>query len=84
MNRTYKLERLFHQLLKPRGIPSSELPFVIIELENSGFIETLIDANKEVTRYIETPKLVSGLARKELFKILQGFENETRDKQKSE
>jgi hypothetical protein len=69
--KTYKTERLYHQLLSPKNIPADQLPFLISKLYEAGFIEVFTVLEDE--RYLETEKLLSGEHKNELFKIIGGL-----------
>ncbi len=72
--RTFRLDRLYNQFLKPRGIHIDNLPLLATKLYESQFIDLVYDQdNPDVERYSETQKLLSRNHRNELFKIIQGF-----------
>lgn len=68
--RTYRIDKLYHQFLKPKGIPQDRLPDLIDRLTREGFIEVIQG------RYIELDKMTSGKHKKELFNITRSFRNE--------
>lgn len=70
--RTFRLDRLYHQLLKPKGIELEKLPLFVTKLYESGFIE-LYHHFGDDERYSETEKLTSRNNRDELFKIIEGL-----------
>lgn len=72
-NRTFRIDRLYFQFLKPKGLSIEllhELQTLMIE---HGFI-TMEDG---LERYIETEKLTSRQHRDELFKLIRGLCHET-------
>ena len=72
MKRTFNTTRLFHQFLKPNGLPMEALPFLIRDLYQAGFIDAIgTPDHPEVERYSETDKLTGRKHRDELFKIIQ-------------
>lgn len=71
-DRTFRLDRLYHQLLKPKGIELEKLPLLVTKLYESGFIELYHDFGDD-ERYSETEKLTSRNNRDELFKIIEGL-----------
>ena len=72
LNRTFRLDRLYHQFLKPKGIPLDKLPFLVSKLYEAGFIEVFHENNDpDSERYFETEKLTSREHRDDLFKIIQ-------------
>lgn len=71
-DRTFRLDRLYHQLLKPKGIELEKLPLFVTKLYESGFIE-LYHHFGDDERYSETEKLTSRNNRDELFKIIEGL-----------
>jgi hypothetical protein len=80
LNRTFKLDRLYHQFLKPKGIELLQLPFLVSKLYEAGFIEVWRDGydhktDSYIERYSETEKLTSRQHRDELFKIIQGLQS---------
>ena len=68
-DRTFRLDRLYHQLLKPKGIELEKLPLLVTKLYESGFIE-LYHIFGDDERYSETEKLTNRQNRDELFKII--------------
>lgn len=68
-DRTFRLDRLYHQLLKPKGIELEKLPLLVTKLYESGFIE-LYHSFGDDERYSETEKLTNRQNRDELFKII--------------
>ena len=68
-DRTFKLFRLYHQFLRPRGAGVDRLPFLVSRLYESGFIELFHNFGDD-ERYSETEKLKSRQHRDELFKIV--------------
>lgn len=77
MKKTYKLDRIYHQLMKPRGVPVEQLNFVVSRLYEQGFIELYSEPDLETERYSETDKLTGHTNKKELFKLLEKIKNET-------
>lgn len=71
-DRTFRTDRLYHQLLKPKGIELEKLPLLVTKLYESGFIE-LYHSFGDDERYSETEKLTNRKNRDELFKIIQGL-----------
>lgn len=71
-DRTFRTDRLYHQLLKPKGIELEKLPLLVTKLYESGFIELYHDFGDD-ERYSETEKLTSRNNRDELFKIIEGL-----------
>lgn len=72
--RTFKLDRLYHQFLKPKGIDASKLSELVDQLYQAGFIQLMPnDANSPEPRYSETEKLTGREHRDELFKLIQGL-----------
>lgn len=74
MKRTYNLERLYHQFMRPLGIPNDRLPFLVTRLYDAGFIEVFHTDSGE--RYSENEKLKNKKHTKELFKLIQRVKNE--------
>lgn len=71
-DRTFKMDRLYFQFLKPKGIHRDKLFELFDSLYQSGFIQIVPDdAGTNEARYIETEKLTSRQHRDELFKIIQ-------------
>lgn len=71
MEKSFKLEKLYHRLLKPRGIPISGLPSLVTRLYEAGFIEVFhIVDNPDEERYTPTDKMTSRDHRDEFFKIV--------------
>lgn len=71
-DRTFKIDRLYFQFLKPKGIPRDKLFELFDSLYQSGFIQIVPDdVGTNETRYIETEKLTSRNNRDELFKIIE-------------
>lgn len=69
--KTFRLDKLYHQFLKPAGLPIDALPELATRLYEAGFIDLFRDRNNpELERYAETPKLTERLARDELFKLI--------------
>ena len=77
MKHTFNIDRIYHQLMKPKGIPVSKLPFVVSRLYEQGFIELYSEPDLETERYSETDKLTGHTNKKELFKLLEKIKNET-------
>lgn len=76
--RTFRVGRLFHQLMKPLSIPIDRLDLLVERLSVSGFIQTFPGESPEnpidgVLRYSETVKMTSKQNRSELFKIVRGL-----------
>lgn len=69
-DRTFRLDRLYHQFLKPKGIELEKLPLFVTKLYESGFIELYHNFGDD-ERYSETEKLTGREHRDELFKIIQ-------------
>ena len=73
-DRTFKMDRLYFQFLKPKGIHRDNLFELFDSLYQSGFIQIAPDdAGTNETRYIETEKLTSRQHRDELFKLIEGL-----------
>lgn len=69
--RTFRLDRLYHQFLKPKGILIDQLPILVTKLYEAGFIEVFHDElNPSLERYSETEKLTNRKHGDELFKII--------------
>lgn len=68
--RTFRLDRLYHQFLKPKGGSIEQLPVLAARLYEAGFIEITRDPDSELERYVETDKLLSREHTKELFAIV--------------
>jgi hypothetical protein len=72
--RTFRLDKLYNQFLKTKGIPLDKLPFLVSKLYEHGFITLTHDRNDpDLERYSENEKLTSRLHRDELFKIIGGL-----------
>lgn len=72
--KTFRIDRLYHQFLKPKGIAMEKLPFLVSQLYEAEFIEVFRDPkDPDLERYLETEKLTSRKHRDELFKIIQGL-----------
>jgi hypothetical protein len=73
--RTFMLGKLYFQFLRPKGIPIQQLPFLVTKLYEAEFIVVYASngALLEDERYTETPKLLSGENRDELFKIIESL-----------
>lgn len=72
-DRTFRLDRLYFQFLKPKGLSIELLhEFQLLMIEH-GFIN--MEDGRE--RYTETQKLTSREHRDELFKLIQGLCHET-------
>lgn len=69
-DRTFRLDRLYFQFLKPKSIELEKLPLLVTKLYESGFIE-LYHHFGDDERYTETEKLTNRQNRDELFKIIQ-------------
>ena len=70
--RTFRMDRLYHQFLKPNRIGMDQLPFLATKLYEAGFIEIhAADSAIEVERYSENPKLYTGHHKKQLFTIIE-------------
>lgn len=69
--KTFRIDKLYHKFLKPKGIPTSFIESLASRLQNHGFILVQDD------RYQETDKLTSREHRDELFKIIQGVKDES-------
>lgn len=68
-DRTFRLDRLYFQFLKPKGIELDKLMnFQVLMIEH-GFI----NMESCLKRYTETEKLTSRQHRDELFKIIGGL-----------
>lgn len=76
MIRTYRIDRLYHRFLKPKGIPLDQLPALATRLQTAGFIDLGHVAG--LGRYIETTKLISRDHRDELFKLIQLLNHPTK------
>ena len=77
-DRTFKMDRLYFQFLKPKGIHRDKLFELFDLLYQSGFMQIVPDdAGTNEARYIETEKLTSRQHRDELFKLIQGLCHET-------
>lgn len=68
-DRTFRLDRLYFQFLKPKGL-SSEL---LHELQTLMIEHGFINMEDGLERYSETQKLTSRQHRDELFKIIGGL-----------
>jgi hypothetical protein len=68
--KTYRLDRLYHQFLKPRSIPMDRLPFFVSKLYEHGFIEVFNAPFSDTERYSPTEKLLRRQDRDELFKLI--------------
>jgi hypothetical protein len=69
--RTFRLDRLYNQFLKPKGIPLDKLPFLVSRLYEQGFIQLVRDpSDPDLERYSETEKLTGRMHRDELFKLV--------------
>ena len=66
-DRTFRLDRLYFQFLKPKGIGLDQLEDLMILMIEHGFIN--MDGSLE--RYSETGKLTSRQHKDELFKIIE-------------
>ena len=71
-DRTFRLDRLYHQFLKPKSIKLEKLPLFVTKLYESGFIDLYHNFGDD-ERYSETEKLTSRNNRDELFKIIEGL-----------
>ena len=71
--RTFRIDRLYNQFLKPKNIPLDRLPFLVSKLYEARFIELYGQPDSEAERYSENEKLTSRQHRDELFKIIQGL-----------
>jgi len=69
-NRTFRLDKLYHQFLKPKGVNLLYLDVLATQLHLQGFIQITGD------RYTETEKLTSRQHRDELFKIIEGMKHD--------
>ena len=67
--RTFRLDRLYHQFMKPKGVPLTELQNFAVLLEAHGFIVS----DFHLERYFEDEKLTDGKNGAELFALLQTF-----------
>lgn len=77
-SRTFRLDKLYNQFLKPKGIDASQLPFLVSRLYAAGFIQVFSDPRDvDLERYSETEKLTSRKHRDELFKIIEELKNES-------
>ena len=75
-DRTFRIDRLYFQFLKPKGIHRDKLFELFDSLYQSGFIQIVPDdAGTNEARYIETEKLKNRQNRDELFKIVEGLKN---------
>ena len=75
-DRTFKMDRLYFQFLKPKGIHRDKLFELFDSLYQSGFIQIVPDdAGTNEARYIETEKLTGRLHRDELFKLIEELKN---------
>lgn len=73
-DRTFRMDRLYFQFLKPNLIGMDQLPFLATKMFEAGFIEIFLDdSDPELERYAENPKLYTGHHKKELFKIIEGL-----------
>lgn len=68
--RTFRLDRLYHQFLKPKGIKYFYTDAFATALYNNGFITWAGEG-----RYSETRKLSDQKHRGQLFKLVQEFKN---------
>ena len=71
-DRTFRLDRLYFQFLKPKSIPLEKLPLLVTKLYEAGFIE-LNHNFGDTERYSENEKLTNRQHRDELFKIIEGL-----------
>jgi hypothetical protein len=69
---TYRLDRLYHKLLRPKGIDVMRLDATARALMEQGFIE-FCDYGQ---RYMETEKLLNRKNKKELFKLIEKIRKE--------
>lgn len=74
--RTFRLDRLYFQFLKPQGIGMNALPRLISTLYEARFIDLYADKDLETERYVELPKLLNRQHKDELFKIIQKLSDE--------
>lgn len=65
--RTYRIDKLYHQFLKPKGLGYNRLLDLLDGLTRADFIE--VDAS--TARYTENDKMTDGKHRKELFDIVR-------------
>lgn len=73
--RTYRIDKLYNQFLKPKGIGIDRLDALIDRLLAQGFIAIdgrLSVHSTDLERYSETEKLTSMEHKSELFKLIQG------------
>lgn len=69
--RTFRLDRLYHQFLKPKLIPLEKLTELVEGLYQAGFIDLMPNGpDSPDQRYSETEKLTGREHRDELFKIV--------------
>jgi hypothetical protein len=64
--RTFRIDRLYHQFLQKRNVSIEFLNELILKLEEHNFIK-LLDGRQ---RYIELDKLTNRQNRDELFKLV--------------
>ena len=75
-DRTFRIDRLYFQFLKPKGIHRDKLFELFDSLYQSGFIQIVPDdAWTNESRYTETEKLTGRLHRDELFKLIEELKN---------
>ena len=66
------INQLYHQFLKPKDISENKLPQLVEKLREARFINMLISGSLN-QKYIESDKLINGLNKDELFKIVEGL-----------
>lgn len=69
--RSFRLDKLYHQFLKPQGLSIELIEPLAKALESSNFIEL-----QDNDRYCALDKLTQGKNRPELFKIIQKLKNQ--------
>lgn len=75
-DRTFRLDRLYHQFLKPKGLSLDLLPRLVSTLYEARFIDLYTSEDLETERYTELPKLLNRQHKDELFKIIQKLSDE--------
>lgn len=72
--RTFRTDKLYHQFLKPAGVPLECLTDFVTELHCEGFIVPIPPEGEDASwRYYETKKLTSGDYKDDLFKLIGTF-----------
>ena len=72
--RTFRLDRLYHQFLKPHDLSLDHLPILVSKLFEHEFIDLFqVDVGSDEERYSETDKLSSKKHKKELFNLIRSL-----------